>query len=155
MMAQLTHETTVAQTQTTAAAQTSKGVFTRQIAGILLMAIGIGWTGGNFVPTDMPDGATAINEAIHFLPALLLLLFAVRFFHASVERVPARGAMIGITVLAVIAIVGCIVLVVLSFINPDPNSVGVHNLNDWTPVIILNAGTFLWLSTRIFRGHER
>lgn len=137
------------------AIQTNKGVFTRQIAGILLMVTGIGWIGGNFIPTGMPNGVTAINEAIHFLPALLLLLFAVRFFHASVAHVPARGAVIGITVLAVIVIVACIVLGAMGISNPDPSSVGAHNLNDWTPVIIANAGTFLWLSTLVFRGRGR
>jgi hypothetical protein len=157
MMTQLTQETSVAQTQTTPAAQTrtNDGVFTRQVAGVILMAIGIGWIGGNFVPSGMPNGVTAINEAIHFLPALLLLLFAVRLFHASVEHVPARGPVIGITVLAALVIVTCIVMGALGFINPDPNSVGAHNLNDWTPVIIANAGTFLWLSTFVFGRRGR
>lgn len=157
MMTQLTHETTVAQTQAGPATETttSGGVFTRQVASILLMAIGIGWTGGNFVPSDMPNGATAINEAIHFLPAFLLLLFAIRLFHASVARVPARGAVIGITVLAGIQIVGCIVMVAMGYINPDPNSVGVHNLNDWVPAILMCAGAFTWLSTLVFRGRAR
>lgn len=159
MMTQLTRETSVAQTtpatQVQAETRTNNGAFTRQIAGILLMATGIGWTGGNFVPSDMPNTATAINEAIHFLPAFLLLLFAVRLFHASVAHAPARGAVIGISVLAGIQIVGCIVMVAMGYINSDPNSVGVHNLNDWVPAILMSAGSLVWLSSLVFKGRER
>ena len=161
MMTQLTRETSIAQTtpatqaQAQVPTQTNKSAFTRQIAGILLMATGIGWIGGNFVPTGMSNTVTAINEAIHFLPAFILLLFAVRLFQASAAHVPARGATIGITAVAVLVIVTCIVMGTLGIINPDPNSVGAHNLNDWTPVIISNAGTLLWLSSLIFKGRER
>jgi hypothetical protein len=46
------------------------------------------------------------------------------------------------------------VLIVLGVTNPDPNSVGVHTLEDWFPVVILNTGTLLWLATLILARYR-
>jgi hypothetical protein len=47
-------------------------------------------------------------------------------------------------VLAAVLFVASVILVVYGFLNPDPNSVGVHSLQDWIPTIITNIGTILW-----------
>jgi hypothetical protein len=39
-------------------------------------------------------------------------------------------------------------------INPDRNSVDVHTIEDWLPVIVLNVGTFLWLSNLVQTRRE-
>ena len=125
----------------------TSSLFTRQATALLLMLVGGGWTGGNFTPAGMATIPELVELSTHFLPVALLLLFGVRFLAAARQGTISRGAVIGISVLACISIIGCIVMIVLGSVNPDPNSVGVHNLNDWTPVLISNAGNFLWLST--------
>jgi hypothetical protein len=122
-------------------------LFTRQATALLFMLVGGGWTGGNFTPAGMATVPELIELIAHFLPVALLLFFGVNFLVASRRGTTSRGAVIGISVLACISIIGCIVMIVLGFVNPDPNSVGVHNLNDWTPVLISNVGNLLWLST--------
>jgi hypothetical protein len=46
------------------------------------------------------------------------------------------------------------VFVLLGMINPDRNSVDVHTIEDWLPVIVLNVGTFLWLSNLVQTRRE-
>lgn len=120
-----------------------------QIAAVMLMTAGWGWSGGNFTPQDAPIW----NYLAHCIPIALLLvlglqLFRVRGTYQDTES-NARGATIGISIFAVISIIGAIVMVVLGATNPDPNSVGVHSFADWFAVILLNIGTFMWLVTLI------
>ena len=120
-----------------------------QIAAVMLMTAGWGWSGGNFTPQDAPIW----NYLAHCIPIVLLLvlglqLFRVRGTYHGAES-SARGATIGISIFAVISIIGAIVMVVLGATNPDPNSVGVHSFADWFATILLNMGTFLWLATLI------
>ena len=134
-------------TQGTATATPAAGArFTSQVAAIFLMAAGWGWNCGNFVqPANTTWGAIA--DILHVIPLALLLPLSLRFIGAAVARTRARGAVVGITALAVFGIVACAIFVVLGATNPDPNSVGVHNFEDWMPVIVMNAGTLLWLGT--------
>jgi hypothetical protein len=119
-----------------------------RVAAIFLMAAGWGWTAGNFVqPLDTSWGPIA--DAIHVLPLAILLPLGLRLVGAAVAGSPARGARNGVTALAVYGIVGCAVMIVLGATNPDPNSVGVHTAEDWMPVIVLNAGTLLWLASLV------
>jgi hypothetical protein len=123
--------------------------FMRQVAAIFLMAAGIGWNAGNFVqPVNTSWGAVA--DILHAVPLAILLPLALRVIGAGMAGMVARGARNGITVLALIGIIGCSVMVVLGAINPDPNSVGVHTPEDWMPVIVLNAGNLLWVGTLLF-----
>ncbi len=118
-----------------------------QVAAILLMTAGWGWNGGNFTPADAPF----INPLLHTIPVLLLLVMSLQILRVrgTQERFEsnANWATVAVSVFAVVSIIGCIVMIVLGATNPDPNSVGVHSLEDWFPVVILNMGTFLWLAT--------
>jgi len=120
-----------------------------QIAAVMLMTAGWGWSGGNFTPQDAP----LWNYLAHCLPIALLLVLGLQLFrvHGTYQGVEssARGATIGISIFAIVSIIGAIVMVVLGATNPDPNSVGVHSFADWFAVILLNIGTFLWLATLI------
>ncbi len=102
-----------------------------QIAAVMLMTAGWGWSGGNFTPQDAPIW----NYLAHCVPIALLLVLGLQLFRV-------RGT-------AAISIIGAIVMVVLGATNPDPNSVGVHSFADWFATILLNIGTFLWLGTLI------
>lgn len=131
----------------TETARTSRPVgsaFVAQVAAIFLMAAGWGWTAGNFVqPANTTWGATA--DIIHVIPLAALFLCGLPFVASAATGKVSRGTRNGITALAVYGIIGCSVMITLGLINPDPNSVGVHTFEDWMPVIVLNAGTLLWL----------
>lgn len=116
-----------------------------QIAAIVLMISGSGWNGGNFTPVDAPWW----NYFLHFVPSLIMMVLCTAFFQRSGARTRYGWSVVGISVLAIISLIGTIVMVVLGAVNPDPNSVGVHNFADWVPVVIGNAGVFLWLATLI------
>jgi hypothetical protein len=122
----------------------------RHVAGIILMAAGLGWICGNFVqPVAYWFGVVA--DILHVLPLAALLLLSLRFFRTSgtfpQTVMPSKGARMGISIVAIFSILACVAFVILGAVNPDPNSVGVHTFEDWMPVIVLNAGTLLWLST--------
>ena len=120
-----------------------------QIAAAMLMTAGWGWSGGNFTPQDAP----LWNYLAHCLPIALLLVLGLQLFRVrgtyqgAVSS--ARGATIGISIFAIVSIIGAIVMVVLGATNPDPNSVGIHSFADWFATILLNIGAFLWLATLI------
>ncbi|HEX6818285.1 MAG TPA: hypothetical protein VF120_07920 [Ktedonobacterales bacterium] len=147
---------TTQMTRTTDAARASRAIsttFSAQVAAIFLMAAGWGWTAGNFVqPANTSWGATA--DIIHVIPLAALLLCGLPFVAAAASGKVSRGVRNGITAVAVYGIVGCSVMITLGLVNPDPNSVGVHTFEDWMPVIVLNAGTLLWLASLLVR-HER
>jgi hypothetical protein len=147
MATQMTQPTrTTRTTQVTQTVPMHSPAVVRQVAAIFLMAAGWGWTAGNFVqPLNTPWGPIA--DAIHVLPLALLLPLSLRLVGAAMAGIASRGARNGITALALYAIIGCVVMIVLGVTNPDPNSVGVHTAEDWMPVIVLNAGTLLWLAT--------
>lgn len=134
-------------TELTQTTRTSSGArFTCQVTAILLMAAGWGWNSGNFVqPANTTWGAIA--DILHVIPLVILLPLSVRFVSAAVAQTRSRGAVAGITAVAIFGILACTMFVVLGATNPDPNSVGVHTFEDWMPVIVMNSGTLLWLGT--------
>jgi hypothetical protein len=140
-------------TQMTRSTSAGSGVTDRQVAGIILMAAGWGWISGNFVDPFFPFFFGGLIDVIHFLPVVLLLLLTIRFVRMSGIQVQAgAGASsthTGISLVAVFSIIACAVFVLLGVINSDPSSLGVHTLEDLLPVIVLNTGTLLWLSTLV------
>lgn len=142
-------------TQTTHSMRARSGVSDRQVAAVILMAAGWGWISGNFVDPFLPFFYGGLIDLVHFVPAAVLLLLSMRYFRVSGmevrESAGSGGARVrtGIGVVAVFSILACVVFVLLGMTNSDPNSVGVHTIEDWLPVIVLNAGTFLWLSTLV------
>lgn len=145
MATQTAHTTqTTHMTEETRTSRTASSTFTAQVAAIFLMAAGWGWTAGNFVqPANTTWGAVA--DIIHVIPLAALLLCGLPFIAAAASGRASRGVRNGITAVAVYGIIGCSVMITLGLVNPDPNSVGVHTFEDWMPVIVLNAGTLLWL----------
>ncbi len=128
--------------------RTASATFTVRVAALFLMMTGWGWNAGNFVqPANTSWGATA--DLLHVVPLAILLPLSLVFIGRAMAGTDARGIRYGISGLAVFAIVSCSVMIVLGLTNPDPNSVGVHTFEDWMPVIVLNAGTLLWLGTQV------
>ncbi|MEO8954868.1 MAG: hypothetical protein ACR2H5_15560 [Ktedonobacteraceae bacterium] len=136
-------------TQNSTVANANNATSKLKVAAVVLMAAGWGWIGGNFTPI----GASIWNYLLHCISIVLLLLMSVQMFRlaGSGQQTEARTGWVNIamSIFAVVSISGCIVLITLGIVNPDPNSVGVHNFADWFPTIILNMGTFLWLATMI------
>ena len=127
---------------------TQKFIFKLQTTAIILLTAGWGWAGGNFTA-----GLPLWNMLLHCIPILLLLAISLQIFRIRGTQhdaeSDARGSMIGMSIFAIVSIIGAIVLVVLGATNPDPNSVGVHNLWDWFPTIIIIGSSLLWLTTLI------
>jgi hypothetical protein len=128
---------------------TQYSILKRQVAAIVLMAAGWGWICGNFVqPVSYSFGIFA--DILHVLPLVTLLLLSIQFFRVSDTLpqtvMPSKGARMGISIIAIFSILALVAFIILGAINPDPNSVGVHSFEDWMPVIVLGAGTILWLS---------
>lgn len=139
--------------QATHSMRARSDVSDRQVAAVVLMAAGWGWISGNFADPFLPFFFGWLIDLVHFVPAAVLLLLSMRYFLAPGievrESAGSGGARTGISVVAVFSILACAVFVLLGMINPDPNSLGVHTIEDLLPVIVLNAGTFLWLSTLV------
>ncbi|MDQ2906607.1 MAG: hypothetical protein M3Y81_24090 [Chloroflexota bacterium] len=121
----------------------------RQITGILLLAAGWGWSGGNFVP----EGSALWIYLVHTIPFLILLVLCFGFL--CVPDAPQRTrsmrslANIGLNIFAAGS---CIVLpvgVILGATNPDPNAYGIRTVADWVPIVILLLGAVVWLTTLI------
>ena len=121
-----------------------------QIVAILLLFAGWGWSGGNFTPSDAPF----INPLLHCIPLVLLMILSLPILRlrSAPQSTDAniKWNIVGISVFAVIGIIGTTVLVILGATNPDPNAVGVKTLEDWFPTIMMYAGNFLWLGMMLF-----
>ena len=132
--------------------------FKQQTAAILVMMAGWGWIAGNFAAPFDTFWVGAVTTIGHCIPIVLLLVFSLQFFSAHDARqraVPSSNwGRVAITVLAIIAIIGSIVLIALGASNSNPNAVGIKTIDDYIPAIILNIGTFWWLATLLFSRQQ-
>jgi hypothetical protein len=120
--------------------------FLTRILAVMILVAGWGWDNGQFVqPLNSSWGPLA--DALHLVPILVLLPLGMRIIGAALSDARSRGAEIGVTVIALITVVGNIVMIALGATNPDPNSVGVHTAEDWMPAIVMLMGALLWLGT--------
>lgn len=121
-----------------------------QIAAVVLMLAGSGWSGGNFTP----QGAPLSNYLLHCVSIVLLLLLSFQLFGVRDTSLVAAAHIgrvkTGVSILAIVGIIGCIIMIVLGASNPDPNAVGVKTFADWFPTVMLNIGNLLWLGTMFF-----
>ncbi len=138
--------------------------FTAQLAALLIMIAGWGWIAGNFAQPQEPLLADAITDLAHAVPAILLFIFGVVYFNAALESLDARPhgagwAYNGIGVIAVLALIllglGGIVLSMLGISNSNPNSVGIHNLDDAIPAVLTLGGSALWLIFAFLARRQR
>lgn len=121
---------------------------------MLLMFTGWGWSAGNFTPGDAPF----INPLLHCIPLVILMIFCLPLLtmrdKSEGSEPGTNWAITGISILAVVGIIGATVMVILGIANPDPNAVGVKTLEDWFPVVMLYAGNFLWLGTQVLSRQQ-
>lgn len=126
-------------------------IFNRQAAAIMLIIAGWGWIAGNFAaPFDTFWLGVVINLG-HSIPIFLMLVLSLQFFRSHEARQrnasSTSGTLTGISILAVVAVIGSIVLILIGASNADPNAVGVKTLTDFLPVIVLNMGALTWFTT--------
>lgn len=123
-----------------------------QLASLMLMIAGWAWTAGNFAQPQEPLAADALTDFVHAIPLILLVVFGWRYFTALYDASTGPSwAYIGIGVVAflgaVLLTLGGVVLSLTGVSNSNPNSVGIHNLDDAIPAVIQVAGSLLWLVT--------
>lgn len=129
---------------------TTEKFSTGMLLGILLLLAGWGWDNGQFVqPVQSSWGPLA--DGLHFIPVMALILLAVGYVRGILAGKSVRGALIGVSIVAVVTTVGCIVMTILGMTNPDPNSVGVHTLEDALPAIVMNLGSLVWFVSLLTR----
>jgi len=138
--------------------------FTAQLASLLIMITGWGWIAGNFAQPQEALLADAITDLAHAFPAILLFIFGVVYFNAALDTAQGRPqgagwAYNGIGVIAILALIllglGGIVLSLLGVSNANPNSVGIHNLDDAIPAVLTLGGSALWLVFAFLARRER
>lgn len=109
----------------------------QQLTGIVFLAAGWGWFGGNFTPPDSPWW----NYLLHTIPFLILLALSLRFFQKS------NG--LGLTIFASISFIGLLVGIIMGATIPGENAYGIKSIGDWVPAIIIMLGSLIWLTTLI------
>jgi hypothetical protein len=130
---------------------TTLGASKQGVAAMVVMAAGWGWVDGNFVPND---ARYLPNALIHCIPIVLMIVLSLRLWHASNGR-PSTGAGTGVSIFAGASLLATVALIILGMTNSDPNSVGVHNLADWFPALLLGVGSLLWLTSLLQIGRPQ
>jgi len=113
-----------------------------QVAAIVILAAGIGWLNGNFIQPIPPLYGVFIDLA-HLMPLIILVPLAMSLMTKGVTR----GARNWVTATVAFLFATCVVFIILGAANPDPNSVGVHDITDWAVVACIGVGGLLWLAS--------
>ncbi|HEX9036165.1 MAG TPA: hypothetical protein VF808_04160 [Ktedonobacterales bacterium] len=111
-----------------------------QVAGVVVLAAGIGWLNGNFIQ-PIPPAFGLVIDLLHLTPLLILVPLAMSLMTRGVTR----GVRNGVTGVVAFLLAACVAFIVLGAVNPDPNSVGVHDVTDWAVVASITTGSVLWL----------
>ncbi len=148
MSAQLT-------TSATTMTATRAAVSRLEVGGILLMMAGYGYINGNFIqPIDVGWGV--FIDIVHFIPLATLLLLGIGLLRprtrSSAAEARRRGLRIGVTILAVLATITCLVMIALGAFVPSLG-IGVQAFSDWLAVILAGGGAVLWFIS-LFHGRR-
>lgn len=119
-----------------------------EAAGLVVLATGWGWTGGNFSQPDFAIGTQILITGLHVLPCLIAVGLAALYLVAPAPGW-ARGAVNAFAALSAVALA---VIIPLGISNPDPNSFGPHNFADYVPVGLLVVGIGAWSASQIRRS---
>lgn len=129
----------------------SKTISTMQMAALWIMIAGWAWIAGNFAQPQEPLGLDALTDFLHVIPAALLVIFGWRMVAGALDA-PRRGGgwgYVGATVMAVLGAVftglGVVALQLLGISTANPNSIGIHTLDDAIPAVLVFVGSLLWL----------
>lgn len=121
-----------------------------EAVGVLVLASGWGWTGGNFSQPDFALGTQVIITILHALPCLIAVSLGALYL-----VVPApRWVRTAVSAFALLSAVALAVIIPLGVANPDPNSFGPHNFADYVPVAALVVGIGAWFASQL-RGSRQ
>lgn len=117
-----------------------------EVAAILLLMAGDGYINGNFIQ-PISVGWGAFIDLMHFIPLAALLWLAIELLRPVDETAQAmarrRGLRLGVTILAIVAAIACLVMIALGALAPSLG-VGVQEFSDWLAVILAGGGAALW-----------
>ncbi len=117
-------------------------IFKLRVTAIILIAVGYGWAGGHFIPSDSP----AIAYLFQAVVIAILLVLALGFF--SIPR--PKWALRGLTIFAAISLVINVANIIKGASGAE-SSFGSHNtLADLVPIGILIVSEILWLTLTIY-----
>lgn len=137
---------------TSASAAARQPATVRELLAVFLMIAGAGWNNGQFVQ-PLATGFGVFADALHALPIALLIWMGLRLADPQPvgNGATVRDGRLGLSLVAGLILLSVIVLIILGLSNPDPNSVGVHSVEDWLPTVVQGSGALLWLGTYIAR----
>ncbi|HEY7850245.1 MAG TPA: hypothetical protein VIC27_09285 [Ktedonobacterales bacterium] len=145
----------IAQTTPTTTSSTRSAISRLEVAGILLMMAGDGYINGNFIqPINVGWGV--FIDIVHLIPLAILLWLGIELLRtvdtsgAATNR--RRGLRIGVTIMAVLAVITSLVMIGLGTFDPSLG-VGVQAFSDWLAVILAGGGAVLWFVT-MFLGRR-
>lgn len=134
----------------TAAAATTRAYISRlEVGGILLMMAGFGYINGTFIqPVD--SGFGVFIDIVHFIPLVVMVWLGLSLLRptdeASETVTRRRGLRVGVSVLASLAMLTCLVMIALGVFAPSLG-VGVQEFSDWLAVILQGGGAVLWFAS--------
>ncbi len=142
----------IAQTNSSVATVTSAARATTsrlEVAAVLLLMAGDGYINGNFIQ-PITVGWGAFIDVMHFLPLAALLWIGIALLRPVDEAGAAvarrRGLRVGVTIMATLAAITCLVMIGLGAFAPQLG-VGVQAFSDWLAVILAGGGAALWFAS--------
>lgn len=120
-----------------------------EASGVLILACGWGWIGGNFSQPNFAIGSQILITGVHLLPCVAVVLLGALLLSPP----PRAWARPGLSILSLLSTIALGVIVALGVSNPDPNSFGPHNFADYFPVALLVIGIVVWFTTQ-WRRHS-
>lgn len=120
-----------------------------EVAAILLLMAGDGYINGNFIQ-PISVGWGAFIDLMHFLPLAALVWIGIELLRpvdaAGEAQERRRGLRVGVTILAALATITCLVMIGLGVFAPQLG-VGVQEFSDWLAVILAGGGAILWFAS--------
>ena len=134
-------------------ASTTAGRATSRLgmAGIVIMAAGFGWVGGNFATSSDTLPVKVAITLGHLIFPLALALLAGLLMASPAAAAAGRA----VTVVAWLSVLFVVVSTGYALADPNPNAFGPHNFADYTAIVILLAGAVLWLVQRFIPSLPR
>ena len=124
--------------------------FQIRCAAIIIVAAGYGWAGGHYIPPD----SSLLAYIFQFVVLFAILMMGLAYLTTQAQRVNDNNwAVKGLTIFSALMFVVNIANVIHGAYTKDKTSLGSHNsFADLVPIVLILAGTGLWLITVVKRS---